>query len=150
MQYRDQYFLEKLCGLRRDDGFSMNPVLVDVFYIMGLWPAIYTALLIPSGRRCWLPASFCIYSFTDLTYMAKRSRSNSKVFAQCQGRTASVAIYSSVHVCWSVRFATIFCPMEATSPHCSTKGARNCAIQSAGIQVICWGECWSLRYSAGV
>ncbi|KAI3831718.1 hypothetical protein MKW92_047672 [Papaver armeniacum] len=47
---RDIYFLEKLLNLRRDDGFEMNQVLVSLWYIMGLWPLVYSMLLLPSGR----------------------------------------------------------------------------------------------------
>ncbi|KAK9152373.1 hypothetical protein Syun_010682 [Stephania yunnanensis] len=47
---RDKYFLEKLLNLKGDDGFRMNEVLVSLWYIMGLWPVVYSMLLIPSGR----------------------------------------------------------------------------------------------------
>jgi len=45
------YFLQKLLNLKGDDGFRMNEVLVGLWYIMGLWPLIYSMLLLPSGRR---------------------------------------------------------------------------------------------------
>ncbi|KAJ3693222.1 hypothetical protein LUZ60_008702 [Juncus effusus] len=48
--YRDMYFLQKLLNLRADDGFKMNEVLVSLWYIMGLWPLIYSMLLLPTGR----------------------------------------------------------------------------------------------------
>ncbi|BBN07208.1 hypothetical protein MPTK1_4g01920 [Marchantia polymorpha subsp. ruderalis] len=48
--YRDTYFIEKLIGLHGDDGFAMNKVLTGEWLMMGLWPLIYTCLLIPSGR----------------------------------------------------------------------------------------------------
>ncbi|PIA28830.1 hypothetical protein AQUCO_06600034v1 [Aquilegia coerulea] len=47
---RDMYFLEKLLNLKGDDGFEMNKVLVSLWYIMGLWPLVYSMLLLPSGR----------------------------------------------------------------------------------------------------
>ncbi|GMI98586.1 hypothetical protein like AT2G04360 [Hibiscus trionum] len=47
---RDMYFLEKLLNLKGDDGFKMNEVLVSLWYIMGLWPLVYSMLLIPTGR----------------------------------------------------------------------------------------------------
>ncbi|XP_068644008.1 uncharacterized protein [Aristolochia californica] len=47
---QDAYFLQKLLNLKGDDGFHMNEVLVSLWYIMGLWPIIYSMLLIPSGR----------------------------------------------------------------------------------------------------
>ncbi|KAL6842450.1 hypothetical protein ACP4OV_027685 [Aristida adscensionis] len=49
--YRDRYFLEKLLNLKGDDGFRMNEVLVSLWYIMGLWPLVYSMLLLPTGRR---------------------------------------------------------------------------------------------------
>ncbi|RVW46264.1 hypothetical protein CK203_096244 [Vitis vinifera] len=48
---RDVYFLKKLLNLKGDDGFRMNDVLVSLWYIMGLWPLVYSMLLLPTGRR---------------------------------------------------------------------------------------------------
>ncbi|XP_015695574.1 uncharacterized protein LOC102716896 [Oryza brachyantha] len=48
--YRDTYFLQKLSNLKGDDGFRMNEVLVSLWYIMGLWPLVYSMLLLPTGR----------------------------------------------------------------------------------------------------
>ncbi|XP_024362437.1 uncharacterized protein [Physcomitrium patens] len=64
--YRDQYFIEKLVGLRSDDGFVMNTILKCEFFIMGLWPIIYSSLLIPSAKneKGGVPAwPFLIFSF---------------------------------------------------------------------------------------
>ncbi|KAI4341797.1 hypothetical protein MLD38_026478 [Melastoma candidum] len=47
---RDLYFVQKLLNLKADDGFRMNGVLVPLWYIMGLWPLVYSMLLLPSGR----------------------------------------------------------------------------------------------------
>lgn len=47
---RDSYFIEKLANLGEDDGVAMNTVLVSVFNLMGIYPIIYSALLIPSAR----------------------------------------------------------------------------------------------------
>lgn len=47
---RDMYFLKKLLNLKGDDGFHMNEVLVSLWYIMGLWPLVYSMLLLPFGR----------------------------------------------------------------------------------------------------
>lgn len=47
---RDLYFVKKLSNLVGDDGFRMNQVLVSLWYIMGLWPIVYSMLLLPSGR----------------------------------------------------------------------------------------------------
>ncbi|KAL1555428.1 hypothetical protein AAHA92_11169 [Salvia divinorum] len=46
----DVYFLKKLLNLKGDDGYEMNQVLVALWYIMGLWPLIYSMLLIPTAR----------------------------------------------------------------------------------------------------
>src|SRR5579875_1935335 len=48
--YRDMYFLEKLSGLGVNDGVAINTVFTQLFFVMGIWPAIYAALLIPSAR----------------------------------------------------------------------------------------------------
>ncbi|KAK4845089.1 hypothetical protein QYF36_000734 [Acer negundo] len=47
---RDMYFLKKLLNLKGDDGFKMNEVLVSLWYIMGLWPLVYSMILLPTGR----------------------------------------------------------------------------------------------------
>ncbi|CAM6084849.1 unnamed protein product [Calypogeia fissa] len=74
-QYSDTYFIEKLVGLHSDDGFIMNKVLVAEWYFMGLWPLIYSSLLIPSGRsnsgvKVWPFAvvSFFLGAFALLPY----------------------------------------------------------------------------------
>ncbi|TVU06686.1 hypothetical protein EJB05_49910, partial [Eragrostis curvula] len=48
--YRDTYFLKKLLNVQGDDGFRMNEVLVSLWYIMGLWPLVYSMLLLPTAR----------------------------------------------------------------------------------------------------
>ncbi|CAD6265639.1 unnamed protein product [Miscanthus lutarioriparius] len=48
--YQDTYLLQKLLNLKGDDGFRMNDVLVSLWYIMGLWPLVYSMLLLPTGR----------------------------------------------------------------------------------------------------
>ncbi|KAM7264585.1 hypothetical protein ACFE04_002268 [Oxalis oulophora] len=47
---RDMYFLEKLLNLKGDDGFRMNQVLVSLWYIMGLWPLVYSMMMLPTAR----------------------------------------------------------------------------------------------------
>ncbi|KAM1010440.1 hypothetical protein ACFX2J_045618 [Malus domestica] len=47
---RDMYFLKKLLNLKGEDGFRMNEVLVSVWYIMGLWPLVYSMLMLPTAR----------------------------------------------------------------------------------------------------
>nr|GMD35219.1 putative cardiolipin synthase [Ipomoea batatas] len=53
----DLYFLKKLLNLKGDDGFRMNDVLVAEWYIMGLWPLVYSMLLLPTARtpKCSVP-----------------------------------------------------------------------------------------------
>ncbi|XP_076936678.1 uncharacterized protein LOC143603899 [Bidens hawaiensis] len=46
----DMYLIKKLCYLIGDDGFQPNPVIVSLWNLMGLWPLVYSMLLIPSGR----------------------------------------------------------------------------------------------------
>ncbi|XP_020675473.1 uncharacterized protein LOC110094552 [Dendrobium catenatum] len=48
--YRDVYFVQKLLYLKGDDGYQMNEVLVALWNIMGLWPVVYSMLLLPTGR----------------------------------------------------------------------------------------------------
>ncbi|KAJ4785498.1 transmembrane protein [Rhynchospora pubera] len=69
--YRDVYFLQKLLNLRGDDGFKMNEVLVALWYIMGLWPLLYSMLLLPTGRssRSKVPVwPFLVLSFFGGAY----------------------------------------------------------------------------------
>ncbi|XVF71712.1 hypothetical protein PTKIN_Ptkin12aG0061600 [Pterospermum kingtungense] len=47
---RDMYFLKKLLYLKGGDGFRMNDVLVALWHMMGLWPLVYSMLLLPTGR----------------------------------------------------------------------------------------------------
>ncbi|XP_050207871.1 F-box/kelch-repeat protein At3g06240-like [Mercurialis annua] len=47
---KDMYFLEKLLNLKGGDGFEMNQVIVALWYIMGLWPLMYSMILLPTGR----------------------------------------------------------------------------------------------------
>lgn len=76
------YFLEKLTGLGVDDGVQINAVFTQLFFMMGLWPAIYAALLIPSARSgnkaclpCMHPTQYCpsacFSRMADLTSMQR-------------------------------------------------------------------------------
>ena len=74
---RDQYTIEALVGLSGDAVRDTNPVYRGIFNLMGVWPAIYAGLLIPSARsRSGLPAwpfvmgSFALGMFALLPYMA--------------------------------------------------------------------------------
>ncbi|KXZ48343.1 hypothetical protein GPECTOR_28g750 [Gonium pectorale] len=75
--YRDQIFIERIVGLGQKDGFVVNPVFVSLFNIMGIYPAIYAALLVPAGRSenkvpAWpfVAMSFALGAFALLPYMA--------------------------------------------------------------------------------
>ncbi|KAL3502578.1 hypothetical protein ACH5RR_037027 [Cinchona calisaya] len=46
----DVYFLKKLLNVMGDDGFQMNEVLMALWYIMGLYPFVYSMLLLPTAR----------------------------------------------------------------------------------------------------
>ena len=48
--YRDMYFLEKLVGLGADDGVKVNIVFSNLCFLMGVWPAIYSSLLLPTAK----------------------------------------------------------------------------------------------------
>lgn len=73
---QDMYFLKKLVGLE-NDGFQINKVFTQLFFIMGIWPFIYTGLLIPSTRSKsgvtalpFVGLSFGIGAFGLLPFMA--------------------------------------------------------------------------------
>ena len=73
---RDQYFIEKFVGLTSDP-VPLNTVFFYLFYIMGIWPLIYTALLVPAAKsRNGVPAwpffslSYAFGAFALLPFMA--------------------------------------------------------------------------------
>ncbi|KAK3405149.1 hypothetical protein EUGRSUZ_K01397 [Eucalyptus grandis] len=63
---RDVYFLQKLLNLKGDDGFRMNGVLVSLWNIMGLWPMVYSMLLLPTGRSS--KGSVPVWPFAVLSF----------------------------------------------------------------------------------
>ncbi|KZV20920.1 hypothetical protein F511_08834 [Dorcoceras hygrometricum] len=68
----DSYFLKKLLNLEGDDGFKMNEVIVALWYIMGLWPLVYSMLLLPTARssRSKIPLwPFLVLSFFGGAYL---------------------------------------------------------------------------------
>lgn len=74
---RDSYFLEKLVGLGENDGVQLNVIVQQLFLLMGVWPLVYTALLIPSGKSdngvpAWpfITASYAVGAFGLLPFMA--------------------------------------------------------------------------------
>lgn len=44
------YFLEKLIGLGVDDGVKVNTVFTRLCWLMGVWPAVYASLLLPTAK----------------------------------------------------------------------------------------------------
>ncbi|XP_058787216.1 uncharacterized protein LOC131661629 [Vicia villosa] len=62
----DIYFLKKLLNLKGDDGFRMNEVLVSEWYIMGLWPVVYSMLLLPTGRSS--KSNVPVWPFLSLSF----------------------------------------------------------------------------------
>ena len=48
--YRDMYFLEKLLGIGANDGVAVNSVFTRLCWLMGVWPAVYASLLLPSAK----------------------------------------------------------------------------------------------------
>ncbi|PKA58662.1 hypothetical protein AXF42_Ash008949 [Apostasia shenzhenica] len=68
--YRDFYFVQKLF-LNGDDGYRMNEVLVALWNSMGIWPLVYSMLLLPTGRssRSKIPVwPFLVLSFAAGMY----------------------------------------------------------------------------------
>lgn len=75
--YLIQYALKEGVGLADDGGFKVNAIFTRLFYVMGIWPLIYTALLFPAGRSgngvpAWpfATASYAVGAFALLPYMA--------------------------------------------------------------------------------
>lgn len=68
---QDMYFLKKLLNLKGEDGFRMNQILVPLWYIMGLWPLVYSMLLLPTGTssKSKIPTwPFVVFSFFGGVY----------------------------------------------------------------------------------
>ena len=73
---RDSYFLEKVLGLGIDN-VPLNDVFFSLFMVMGVWPAVYASLLIPSAKSgngvpAWpfVTASFAAGAFALLPFFA--------------------------------------------------------------------------------
>lgn len=74
---QDTYFIEKIVGLHADDGYQVNRVFNDLFFLIGIVAAVYAPLLIPSARSknkvpAWpfVGASFALGGFALLPYFA--------------------------------------------------------------------------------
>ena len=62
---RDQYFIMKVLNLV-EDTVPINDLFYWIFFVMGIFPLIYTALLIPAGKsRNNIP----VWPFTTLSYL---------------------------------------------------------------------------------
>ncbi|MCL1462840.1 DUF2834 domain-containing protein [Argonema galeatum] len=72
----DTWTLIKNLSLGKLEG--INPIIVSLFYIMGVWPIIYSCLLFIDGKEQKIPAwpfaagSFGIGAFALLPYLALR------------------------------------------------------------------------------
>ncbi|MCL1472857.1 DUF2834 domain-containing protein [Argonema antarcticum] len=72
----DTWTLIKNLSLGKLEG--INPIIVSLFYIMGVWPVIYSCLLFIDGKEQKIPAwpfaagSFAIGAFALLPYLALR------------------------------------------------------------------------------
>lgn len=59
----DTYLIRKFLFLEVDD-VRINPIFTQIFFAMGIWPVIYSALLVPGQlRRQTPPLPFCLLSF---------------------------------------------------------------------------------------
>jgi hypothetical protein len=78
----DNFVVLKLIGQKPDDPYVVNPVFEAVFNIMGVYPAIFGALLVPGGRSgkgplgaalpAWpfVAAAFGLGAYAMIPYMA--------------------------------------------------------------------------------
>ncbi len=48
--YRDSYFVEKLLGQGADDGVTVNVIFSQFWNLLGVLPATFWALIIPSSK----------------------------------------------------------------------------------------------------
>ncbi len=83
--YRDMYFLEKLLGLGVDDGVQVNTVFTRLCWLMGVWPAVYASLLLPTAK-----SGNKVFPFTALLACIVSTASSS---ACC---THATAIFSDI------------------------------------------------------
>lgn len=61
----DTYLIRKFLFLEVDD-VRINPIFTQIFFAMGVWPVIYSALLVPGQFRRQPPPAwpFCLLSFS--------------------------------------------------------------------------------------
>lgn len=118
---RDQYFIEKFLNIT-DDGVVLNQVFTALFYIMGIWPMIYSALLIPAGKsRNGIPVwpfaslSFAFGAFALMPYFALWQPPEEQMKlpmpkSQLQGfkNVIGLAVESKI-VPWLLLAGSIFC-----------------------------------------
>lgn len=70
--------LELIQNLSTGQWDNLNPLIVALFNLMGIWPLVYSAVLLNDGRGQWLPAwpfallSFGLGAFALLPYAALR------------------------------------------------------------------------------
>lgn len=87
---RDQYFLEKLVGLGVDN-VPVNTVFTALFNAMGLWPAMYSALIIPTGKseNGVRRDAACVARITKYLPLHRRER-HSRIFLDHTGAVNSL------------------------------------------------------------
>ncbi len=75
--------LDLIRKLSTGDWQNLNPVVIALFNVMGIWPLIYGTILLPGGKRFQLPAwpfvvgSFFLGAFVLLPYFILRRPSSS-------------------------------------------------------------------------
>lgn len=76
----DTWMLIKNLSIGNIEG--INPIIVSLFYVMGIWPIIYSCLLFIDGKTQKIPAwpfavgSFGVGAFAILPYLALRAKNN--------------------------------------------------------------------------
>ena len=72
--------LDLITDLSTGNWDGINPLVVSLFNLMGIWPMIYACLILPDGAEQKLPAwpfmtaSFGVGAFAILPYLALRDR----------------------------------------------------------------------------
>uniref|UniRef100_A0A453NEC7 Uncharacterized protein n=1 Tax=Aegilops tauschii subsp. strangulata TaxID=200361 RepID=A0A453NEC7_AEGTS len=108
--YRDTYFLQKLLNLKVDDGFRMNNVLVSLWYIMGIWPLVYSMLLLPTGRRLVVELWRTCHEAIKSLYLC-----HSNLLLQFKKQDSSLAIPGAFMHWRSICVDSLLCSVETSS-----------------------------------
>ena len=122
---RDQYFIEKLVGLQRDD-YQISTLFYCLFNAMGVYPLIFLSLLQPSAKSSNKVNPLMMPD----TAVACQSGGCGKVLFTNTG--TFVAIHDSLFRSWLPSAWALFCFVEAfrrcaDSPSPATPGAQSVA-----------------------